>query len=184
VAQRILNTATLVVRASGSPSGVLPAMRNEVRSISPLIPMMGVGTMDEHIQRSLVLPRTAMQLLLGFAALAVVLACVGVYSVVAFSVSRRQKEMGVRMAVGASSRQVTRLVVREMMVLVGTGAVIGVLLAGFLAPTLESLLVGVQPFDAATFIGVVAVIVLVGALSTWLPARRAGRADLASILRT
>jgi predicted permease len=184
VAQGMVNTATLVVRASGSPSAVLPGMRSEVRTTSPLIPMMGAGTMDDHIQRSLVVPRTVMQLLLGFAALAVVLACVGVYSVVAFSVSRRQKEMGVRMAVGASSRQVTGLVIREMMVLVGTGAAIGVLLAGFLAPTLKSLLVGVQPFDATTFIGVAAVIVLVAAFSTWLPARRAGRADVASILRS
>lgn len=183
VAQRMLNTATLVVRTAGSPSAVLPVMRNEVRSINPLIPMMDVGTMEDHIQRSLVLPRTAMQLLLGFAVLAVALACVGVYSVVAFSVARRQREMGVRMAVGASSRQVTRLVVREMMTLVGIGTAIGVVLAGLLAPALRSLLVGVQPFDAVTFIGVGAMIVLVAAISTWLPARRAGRTDLASILR-
>ena len=184
VAQRMLNTATLVVRTSGSPSTVLPLMRNEVRSINPLIPMMDVGTMENHIQRSLVLPRTAMQLLLGFAVLAVALACVGVSSVVAFSVARRRREMGVRMAVGASSHQVTRLVVREMMTLVGIGTAIGVVLAGLLAPALRSLLVGVQPFDAVTFIGVGAMIVLVAAISTWLPARQAGRADLAAILRT
>ena len=125
-----------------------------------------------------------MQLLLGFAGLAVVLACVGVYSVVAFSVARRRKEMGVRMAVGASSHQVVTLVVREMMVLVGLGTASGVVLAGLLAPALRSLLVGIQPFDGVTFIGVCGVIVLVAAISTWLPARQAGRTDLAGILRT
>jgi putative ABC transport system permease protein len=184
VAQRTLNTGTLVVRTSGPPSAVLPAMRNEVRTIDPLIPMMNVGTMDDHIQRSLALPRTAMQLLLGFAALAVVLACVGVYSVVAFSVARRRTEMGVRMAVGATSSQVTRLVVRGMMTLVAAGIAIGLLLGVLLAPALRSLLVGVQPFDVPTFAVVGMVIALVAAFSTWLPARRAGRTDLAAILRT
>jgi predicted permease len=183
-AQRMLDTATLVVRTSVPPSAVLPLMRNEVRSVNSLIPMVNVGSMDDHIQRSLALPRTAMQLLLGFAALAVVLACVGVYSVVAFSVARRQKEMGVRMAVGASSSQVVTLVVREMMILVGLGTAIGLVLAGLLAPALRSLLVGIQPFDAVTFIGVCGVIVFVAVISTWLPARQAGRADLAGILRT
>jgi putative ABC transport system permease protein len=183
VAQRLLNSATLVVRTPASPVDVLAAMRTEVRSVDPLIPMMSVRPMAEHVERSLSLPRTAMQLLLGFAALAVVLAAVGVYSVVAFSVARRQNEMGVRMAVGATSAQVTHLVVREMMRLVAAGIAIGLLLAGLLAPALRSLLVGVQPFDLVTFTSVAVLITLIAACSTWLPARRAGRTDLTAILR-
>jgi predicted permease len=184
VAQRLLNSTTLVVRTTGSPVDALAAMRNEMRSIDPLIPMMNVRSMAQHVERSLALPRTAMQMLLGFAALAVVLASVGVYSVVAFSVARRRTEMGVRMAVGATSSQVTRLVVREMMTLVAAGIAIGLLLGVLLAPALRSLLVGVQPFDVPTFAVVGMVIALVAALSAWLPARRAGRTDLTAILRT
>jgi ABC-type antimicrobial peptide transport system permease subunit len=145
--------------------------------------MLNAGTMAEHAQRSLALPRTAMQFAIGFALLAVVVACVGVYSVVAFSVSRRRTEMGVRMAVGATSTQIIRLVIREMMRLVAIGVALGVLLAILLAPALRSLLIGIQPLDLPTFAVVAATIALVAALSTWLPARRAGRTDLANILR-
>lgn len=183
-AQLSLTRATLVIRTIGAPASILPVVRNELRATDPLIPMMGTATMVEHVQRSLALPMTAMRFLLGFAVLAVVLACVGVYSVVAFTVARRRGEMGVRMAVGATSRQVTRLVVREMMTLVAIGIAAGLVLALLMAPALRSLLVGIQPFDFPTFLAVGTVIAVVAAISTWLPARRAGRTDLASILRT
>jgi ABC-type antimicrobial peptide transport system permease subunit len=158
-------------------------LRQEVRAIDSLIPVMQAAPMREHVGRSLAIPRAATRLLVLLGALAILLACVGIYSVVAFSVARRRGEMGVRMALGATAAQVVRMVVREMMALVGTGVVAGFALAAFLAPALRSLLIGVRPLDTATFAGVGVLVATVALLTAWLPARRAAEANPAAVLR-
>jgi predicted permease len=175
--------AALVARSAGDPSSVLPLMRQEVRAIDKLLPVLQASTMPDHIGRSLALPRAVATGLTGFGVLAVILACLGVYSVVAFSVARRRNEMGVRMALGATRMQVTRMVVREMMTLVIGGLLAGTALAALLTPALRSLLIGVAPLDATTFAGVAAFVGTVALLTTWIPARRAASADPAAVLR-
>ena len=175
--------AALVVRGSGDPDALIAAIRQDVRAIDPLIPMMQPAPMQEHIDRSLAAPRAAARLLTGLGAMAVLLACVGIYSVVAFSVARRRNEMGVRMALGATAPQVVRMVVREMARLVVIGVAAGLALAAFIAPALRSLLIGIQPLDARTFAAVGAAVAAVALVTAWLPARRAAEANPASVLR-
>ena len=177
------SAATVLARTSMPPAGIVPSMRAAVRAIDPLIPIMQPGTMADHVSRSLAIPRAATQALVALGLLAVVLACFGVYSVVAFNVGRRTSEMGVRMAVGATSAQVTMLVVRDMMAVVLAGVIVGLGAASLLTPVLRRLLVGIEPLDLPTFGAVAALVALVALTATWIPARRAGRGDLTAVLR-
>jgi predicted permease len=174
--------ATLIARTA-TPSAVLPLMRQEARGMDSLLPVTQVAPMEEHVARSLALPRAAATVLTSVGLLAVVLACLGVYAVVAFSVARRRTEMGVRMALGATTTQVTRLVLREMVRPVVIGLVAGTALAVLLTPALRGLLVGVEPLDVRTFLAVSGLVAAVAMLTTWFPARRAARTDPAAVLR-
>jgi predicted permease len=175
--------ATLVARTVSPPASILPLLRLEARDIDSQLPVTLASTMPDHIVRSMAIPRVAASVLTSVGGLAVLLASLGIYSVVAFSVARRRGEMGVRMALGATGQQVTRMVVGEMMKLVLVGLLSGTVLAAIIAPALRSLLVGLQPLDAGTFIGVFALVATVALLTTWIPARRAAHADLAGVLR-
>jgi len=175
--------AALVVRGGGDADALIAAIRQDVRAIDPLIPLMQPAPMQGHIDRSLAAPRTAARLLTALGAMAVLLACVGIYSVVAFSVARRRNEMGVRMALGATAPQVVRMVVREMAQLVVIGVAAGLALGAFIAPALRSLLIGIQPLDARTFAAVSAAVAAVALVTAWLPARRAAEANPAAVLR-
>jgi macrolide transport system ATP-binding/permease protein len=182
-AQGGFSRATLVARATRDPAPVLLLMREEVRAMDNLLPVLLAMPMPDHIARSLALPRAAAVALTGFGLLAVILASLGVYSVVAYSVARRRNEMGVRMALGATRAQVTRMVVGEMMTLVIGGLLAGTALAALITPALRSLLIGVQPVDAATFVAVAALVGAVALITTWIPARRAASTDPAAVLR-
>jgi ABC-type antimicrobial peptide transport system permease subunit len=116
-------------------------------------------------------------------AMAVLLACVGIYSVVAFSVARRRNEMGVRMALGATAPQVVRLVVSETSKLVLIGVAAGLALGALIAPALRSLLIGIQPLDAGTFAVAAAAVAAIALVTAWLPARRAADSNPAAVLR-
>jgi len=182
-AQGGFGRAALVIRGSGEPTALIAAIRQEVRAVDPLIPLMQPAPMQGHIDRSLAAPRAAARLLTALGLMAVLLACVGIYSVVAFSVAQRRNEMGVRMALGATAPQVVGMVVREMAQLVTIGVAAGLALAAFIAPALRSLLIGIQPLDARTFAIVTVGVAAVALITAWWPARRAAEANPAAVLR-
>ncbi len=173
----------LHVRASGDPAPLTAAVRREIQAIEPNLPVPTIQPMTETIGTSLYVARMGAWLLGVFAGLALLLASIGVYGVLAFSISRRTRELGIRLALGAEARDVFTLVIREGMVLVGVGVVIG-LIGGFAgAGSLAQFLYGVSAFDAVTFIAVPSILALVALAACLVPARRAMNVDPTEALR-
>jgi putative ABC transport system permease protein len=174
---------TLVARTRGRPSILAAALRGEVRAVDPGLPFEKVRGMDEVMSESVAQPRFRTMLLGCFAGLALVLASVGVYGVMAYSVQQRWHEMGLRMALGARPRDVVALVVGSGLRLTAAGIGIGV--AGALAVTkvLSELLFGISPTDPGTFAIVAGVLAAIAGLASYIPARRATRADPMMALR-
>lgn len=169
---------TLVVRTAAAPQGLAAQVRAAVTAVDPEQPVFEVTTIEEYVDRSLAPRRFMTALLAAFAGLALVLAAVGLYAVMANSVAQRTHELGVRVALGAQPRDVVRLVVRQGLVLVGVGVALGVAGALALTQMMTSLLPAVVgPSDPLTFAGVAALLVAVGLLATYIPARRATRID-------
>jgi putative ABC transport system permease protein len=174
---------TLVVRAAGDAGALAAPIRDVVRQLDPGLPLFDVRTMAEHREGVTFLPRLAASLLGAFAALALLLATVGLYGLMAFSVTQRTAEIGVRIALGARRGDILRLVVRQGMRLTAVGAAVG--LAGSLAamPLVASQLVGVGARDGASYAATAAVLLAVAAVACYLPARRAARVDPITALR-
>jgi macrolide transport system ATP-binding/permease protein len=175
----------IVVRTSQSAASVLPSLIATIHKIDPEI-LTGHGeTMNEMIQRSwAVYLHRAMAWLMGtFAALALLLSAVGLYGVVAYSVSRRTREIGIRMALGAQRSEVLRMVIREGMLLAGVGVAIGVGAALGLTRLIASLLYGVEPWDPVVFVSVAVVLSLIALVAAYIPARRAMRVDPVTALK-
>ena len=174
---------TLYVRASVPPESVAAALRREINALEPNLPVPAVRTMRETIGTSLYAARMGAWLLAAFGGLALLLAVIGIYGVLSFSISRRTREMGIRLALGADSRRVFLLVVRDGMMLVGMGILIGLAcgLAG--ARSLSTFLYGVSTSDPATFAGMVAVLCTVALAACAIPARRAIRVSPIMALR-
>jgi putative ABC transport system permease protein len=167
----------LVVRTTGDPLLLVPAVRRELHGIDPDLAVGKVGTLEQIVADSIAKPLFTTSLMLVFALVALVVASVGVYGTVAYSVGQRTHELAVRMAVGAGRGEVFRLILREGVVLGLTGLVVG--LAGALGLTrlMKSLLFEVSPLDPSVFIGVFLVLIVLVALACFLPARRATRVD-------
>ncbi|HET9317261.1 MAG TPA: ABC transporter permease [Vicinamibacteria bacterium] len=183
--QQYAGEATLVVRTNGDPEGLVPAVRDAVRALDPEMPLYDVKTIEQLVNgRTLLLPRLAAQLALLFAGAAVLLAMVGLYGVVAFSVARRVREIGIRMALGASRPRIVLMVMKDGASLALLGVGLGLL--GALAATrvLASVLFGVGATDVATFASVSALLLGVAALAAFVPARRATAVDPLSSLRS
>ncbi|MHC4107669.1 MAG: ABC transporter permease, partial [Planctomycetota bacterium] len=174
---------TLVVRTSGDPAAILPALRSELQALDETLPIMELKTMTEHLGIMLFAPRMAAVLLGIFGGLAVLLATVGLYGVVAFTASQRTREMGIRVALGAEPIDVVRLVIRQAVALVGVGAAIGVGLAFLATRPLSSLLFGIGASDPVTFGGVTLLLAAVALLASLVPALRAARVDPMVALR-
>lgn len=173
----------VIVRTTGDPTALMPVMRAEVRALDPNLPVANLRTMDSHLGIAL-LPARITGIALGvFGLLGLLLASVGMYGVMAYSVSQRTREIGIRMAIGAAARDVVQLVMRQGLTLVIIGLGIG--LAGALAASrlLQSVLYGEQGFDLITFTLVPLILLGVAALATWIPARRAALVDPAITLR-
>ncbi len=172
-----------VLRTGGDPEALLPAVRNTVRDIDPDQPIEHIGTMERVVEGSTARPRFFSSLLLSFAALAIALAAFGIYGVVSNAVNRRISEIGIRMALGASRTSVLGMIVREGMLPVAVGGVVGVV--GALAGTrvLETILYGVSATDAATFAAVPVLLMLVALAACAFPALRAMRIDPTLALR-
>jgi putative ABC transport system permease protein len=174
---------TLVVRTAGDPIGAVPSIREQVRALDPNLPISQSASMETVIAGSESHRRFVLALMASFAGLALALAALGIYAVMAYNVAQRTHEIGVRMALGAQARDIRWLVVSEGARLALLGAVIG--LAGALALTrlLGKLLYGVKPADPITLVTVPLLLMLMACAASYLPARRATRVDPMVALR-
>jgi putative ABC transport system permease protein len=177
------NSMSFAVRTAGDPTRVLPAVRSALHAIDQDVPIFDISTMDANIANSMGQRRFAMMLLGLFAMMAVVLASIGIYGVMSYSVTQRAHEIGIRMALGAARRNVLRMVMGQGLVLVGAGVLIGVVGAFGLTRLIASQLFGVRPTDPTTFILVALTLVGVAVVATFVPAMRATRVDPVVALR-
>lgn len=172
-----LTDMNLVARTSDDPARLLPTVRAVIREMDRNLPVYGLSTLEEHVRLRLDKERGASALLGSFGALALLLAALGLYGVMAYAVTRRTREIGIRMALGAASREVQRMVVREGVRLAGTGIVIGLVLSAILTRIIQKFLYGVTPTDVVTFAAVAVLMAGVAAAASLLPARRAAAVD-------
>ena len=173
----------VLVRTTGEPAALLASVRREVDEWRPSVTVSAQGTLDSHFGSSLAARRLAARGMIAFSLLALLLAGLGIYTVVSFTVARRSSELGIRIALGAERSGVVRMVVREVATIVGVGLGVGVLLSALAASRVSGLLYGVAALDPLTFGGAVAVLLAVAGVAAWLPARRAARADPVEALR-
>ncbi len=173
----------LAVRTAKDPVVSLPAIREALHGVNPELIMTRVATTEQIVERSLAGNYFASLLLVGLAALGVVLAALGLYGVMSYAVGRRRREIGIRMAVGAQRREVTRMIVRQGMLLVAAGLGIGLVLAGSFGRAFRSLLFEVSPADPMVLAGIAALLGVVSLIACWLPARRAAKIDSMEALR-
>ena len=174
---------TFAIRTSGPMAEIAVAVRSTLRESYPELSVIDLVPFSEHLRRSLFEEKINADVAGSIAALGLVLAMIGVASVNGYSVRRRVREIGIRMALGASSGDAFRLVLREAMLWVGAGVAVGWLAALALGQVLKSMLYGVGAHDPLTFVTVPLILVAVAVLATWLPARRAARVDPATALR-
>jgi len=175
--------AALVVRTRASVTGLGEAIAAAIASVDPGVPVHAVRTMEDLIEAAVAQRRFLMRMLMVFGATATALALLGIYGVMAYSVARRTREIGIRLAIGARRADVAGLVLRRSLALTAAGIAAGLAASLVLARLVQSQLFGVEPFDPLTMAAVLALMVLVAAAAAWLPARRAARVDPASVLR-
>jgi len=173
----------LVVRMRGKAEELFAAMRRQWDAMAPGAPLLGVSTGRDALNRSLGPQRAAAALLAGFALLAILLAAIGLYSVVAHSVAERTREIGIRVAIGARPESVVRGIVAKALTLVAVGLLLGAAGSLAVARLVASQLKAVSPYDPATFCAVAALLAMVSLAAAWIPARRAARIDPALTLR-
>ncbi|MCI0389472.1 MAG: ABC transporter permease [Acidobacteria bacterium] len=178
------NFATIVVRTNADPLMSVAAVRNVVQSLDKDQPLYNIRTVEQVVSESLVSQRFNMILLGVFAGVALILAGVGLYGVMAYSVSQRTHEIGIRMALGARRPDVLKMVVRQGMTLAGVGLGIGLIAAFSLMQLVKTLLFGVKVTDPLTYVTVSSLLLVVALLACWIPARRATKVDPLVALRT
>ena len=173
----------IVVRVKGRGADFIPAIRTELRAIDSSLPVSGIKAMSEQITNTLAATRLASTLISGFGIVAMLLAAIGLYGVMAYTVSRRTREIGIRMALGAGSRDVLSLVIRQGMLLTAIGVAAGLGAAYVSTRVTEGLLYGVSATDSATFAIVALLLSGVSLAACWIPARRATKVDPMIALR-
>ena len=183
IAQRRPGIMTLVARTSGDPRNFVGAIRHEMELLDRTVPLSSIKTMPEHMTWPLWAPNMAATLSLAFGVIALLLSSVGLYSVMAYVVSQRTKEVGIRMALGASRKDVLQMITGQGMRLALIGAVIGLALALALAKVVSSLLIGISGYDLTTFVVVVGLLAAVAFIASLLPARKATKVDPLVALR-
>jgi putative ABC transport system permease protein len=174
---------TLVVRTRNQPEGLVAPVRRAIAVVDPEQPVSRVQTMDDIIDVNVADRKQQMTLLGAFAALALVLASIGLYGVLSYAVTQRSREIGLRMALGASASTVVRMVVRHGIVLTGIGVAIGLVASWAATRSLKNLLYGVTATDPITFAAVAALLTIIALVACWIPARRASRVDPIVVLR-
>jgi predicted permease len=175
--------ATMAVRTSGRPESVISAVRSQVQSLDPNLALTQVQTIGEVVAQGLWAPRMGAALLAIFGGLALILAIIGVYGVLSYSVNQQTREIGIRMAMGAQTGRVLRLVVGQGMRLAGVGLLLGLIVAFAAMRVMSSLLFGVSAHDPLTFVGVSLVLAIAAVLACYIPARRATKVDPIIALR-
>lgn len=183
-AQNISSSMTVVVRTAGNPGNLAPAVRAQTRKLDQRLPVDELATMDAVLGESYAGPFVFIGLLGTFAAMAVVIAAAGMYSVVSYTVSLRTHEIGVRMALGAEPRHIYQLVMKRVLLLVLGGALTGVPAGIALSRAMTNLLFGISPFDPLVYLVLSVFLALVGLTACYGPARRAIRIDPSSCMRT
>jgi predicted permease len=183
LSQRHESGTVVYVRTALPAATIIPHVRREIQQLEPNLPLPDIQTVNQAIQAQLYPRRLGANLLAGFGGLALVLASLGVYGVLAFSISRRRHELAVRMAVGADRRSIFALVIREGLTLVSTGAAVGLIASAGVTGLLASFLFGVNARDGLTFVAVPVVLAVVALVACYLPARRATRVDPVVALR-
>ena len=181
--QRPFPFMAVVVRTEGDPMALVPSVRSAIAALDPQQPISGVSTMDRHLRNAVAEPRFLAALVSLFGGLALLLAAIGVYGVMAWSVTERRREIGTRLALGATSRDILRMVVGQGGRVVAAGMILGTALAVAQAYLLRSLLHGVPPSDGRSYATSLCLLAVVAVVALWLPARRASRTDAALVLR-
>lgn len=179
----VADADSVVLRTKADPSAIMPQVRRAVAELDPREVIYSVQTLDDVLSNSLAARRLSMILLAIFGALALLLACIGIYGVISYLVSQRTHEIGVRMALGAQQRDVLRLILGEGMRMAFLGVVIGVIAALGLTRLMKSMLFSVSASDPATFLGVAVILMIVAVAACYFPARRAMRVDPMVALR-
>jgi ABC-type antimicrobial peptide transport system permease subunit len=174
----------LVLHASAPASSLLPAIREIVRRADPLLPVSDVRSLADVVDLETAPRKVQLRILGGFAATALLLAGIGIHGLLAFTVSRRAREIGVRMALGAMSGDILRMVLRRGLLLAAFGVIPGAALAYAAGRAMESLLAGVRPSDPATFAAAIGLSFAMTVAGSLLPALRAVRVDPMSVIRT
>jgi predicted permease len=182
-AQSMLGSGYILARTDGDADALAAAMRTAVAGVRSSVPVQIQGTLASHFGAALSRPRFVARLMGAVSLLAVILAALGIYAVVAFNVARRTSEMGIRLALGATSGRLVRMVVGETAGTVAAGLLAGVAIAALTVTQLDALLFDVQPFDPATFAGAIVVLTGVAWLAAYVPAQRTARADPARAFR-
>jgi predicted permease len=182
--QFVTHEMNVVVRTSGDPAALYSAARKEIQSVDPDLPIFHPVTMDERVQESLARRRFSMLLLSLFAGLAVALATIGIYGVVSYVVNQGTREIGIRLALGATPRAILHLVIGRGMALAIPGVIIGLFGGLAFTRTMRGLLFGVSPIDPLTFVAIPVLLVLVALLASYIPAQRATRVDPTVSLRS
>ncbi|HUM03090.1 MAG TPA: FtsX-like permease family protein [Thermoanaerobaculia bacterium] len=175
--------AYVVIRTTGDPVRLSADLRNEVRALAPSLPIDGVQPMTQIVYESVAQPRFRTSLIGLFAAAALLLAVVGIYGVISYSVGRRTREVGIRLALGASRADVLQLILRQGFGLAVVGLAVGAAGAAVLTRFLASLLFDVSRLDVATYGGVALLLLAAALLACWIPARRAMKIDPVEALR-
>ena len=175
---------TLVVRTSGNPTAIAEAVRGQIHALDPTMAIYNEETMEEHIRDAFFLPRLAATLFGTFGFIGLMLAAVGLYGVMSYAVSRRTREIGIRMALGAKPGVVERLILRQGLVLTLIAVVLGWPVAWMLSKLAATFLYGIHPHDVFTFAIVPPFLVAVALLACWIPARRGASIDPMQALRT
>lgn len=181
--QHFAAAAALIVHTGGPSANALSTIRSTIQSVAPSIRLVQVQTVADLLRRSLMPPRIAAELLGAFGLLALVLAAIGTYGVMSYSVSQRTREMGVRMALGAGPSDVLRLVLQTGMAMVLVGVAVGLAIATALTRSMNSLLYGIGWFDPLASLVTCSLLILVALVACWVPARRAARVDPLVALR-
>jgi putative ABC transport system permease protein len=183
MAQAPSSSATLVVRSDSNPEPLVAAVREKIAELDPYLPVSGILSMDDVVATSVAQPRLVMKFAGIFAGFALLLSAVGIYGVMAYSVSQRRQEMGIRVALGANRSEILRLVVGQGMRLTLAGVGFGVAFSLLLTRLLSGLLFGIHGIDATVFSAAAAVLIASALLACYLPARRATQVDPVAALR-
>ncbi len=183
LAQKYDGGMSLHLRTATKPELLLAAVQQEFRALDPKLPIYNVKTLEQYRRDAISEKRIQAVLVGGFGLLALALASLGLYGVLSFSVAQRTQEIGIRMALGASQRDVLRLVIGQGIKLIAIGVALGLAGAFAASRVLQSLLFGVSPTDPLTFVGVPLLLLIVALLACWIPARRATKVDPMIALR-